>query len=277
MRHGGALVGTESVESYLLNCVDVRRSWLSVDPMCGRGNISEMQLVKYVLCLVCGMLSVLAVFIINEKTLSMGSSETGIARTPATLYDANGILQVQRDQSLVNYELSSPYSQLNVVEGGADMRGEDSAPDAWYVSILNKSNVPEGDRELGIRAIYEDTDGDHEADDLMILAGAPPYQRIVRLNNTVAESEHLRTDFSISVEGGMFVIYNDWDQDGVVDLFTESQDKAIVAQWIIWEHAMYKVTERVDKEKRIFKISKAPGSEELIRWSDTGWEMAVDK
>ena len=219
------------------------------------------------------MLSALTVFILNEKALPMGPSEKGVARTPATLYDAKGILHVQRDQGLVNYELSSPYSQLNVVESGADMKGEDSRSDAWYVSILNKSNVPEGDSALGVRAIYEDTDGDHEADDLMILAGAPPYQRIVRLN-TVAESEHLRTDFSISVEGGMFVIYYDWDQDGVVDLFTESQDRTIVAQWVIWEHAMYKVTERVDKEKRVFRISRAPDGEELIHWSDTGWEIA---
>jgi hypothetical protein len=222
-----------------------------------------------------GFLSATSLFLVKENQLEFNDMDWGLVQTPDTLFDSDGKLRVKRVPNLVNYELSSPYSQLNVLESGGDAKGEDERNDGWFVSILNDSKPPAQDKELGLLAIYEDSNQDGPVDDLMLLVGKPTYQRIVQINSTMEESEHLKKAFTIGRADKKFTMYYDWDLDGAVDLFTESQDKTIIAQWMIWDYKMYRVSNHVDKENRIYEVETSPGTLETVQWSETGWAQVA--
>lgn len=234
-----------------------------------------VQFGKYLLCVLIGFASAAMTFWLNQGARVRFDSE-GVALAPYSLYDTNGILDVRRIPGLNNYELSSPYSQLAVLESGADLKGQDNKPDGWYVSILNSSKSPEGDEELGIRAIYEDTDNDFQADDLMVIVGKPDYQQILQLKLHSDGEELVKNSFTIKCKARGLVTYFDWDYDGSVDLIMESDNNDTRSQWIIREHVMCRVTRRLDTAKRTYEVIDNTGTQEIWEWGSSGW-MSVNK
>jgi len=230
-----------------------------------------MWFAKYVACTVFGFLSALLMLVLSGALVQYRLQDDGIAIPPNSVYDANGNLPGQSGK-LANYEMISPYSQLRVVETGGDTKGEDNLADVWYVSIFNRGKPPVNE-SLGVLAVYEDSDSDGSADELLLSVGHPTYQRHVKVAENPTYAEHLKTAFTISCEGGVFIVYHDWDYDGVVDVLTESQNKVVTAQWLIWERKMYKVSRRIDKEKRIFEIEIDSDEKRLLQWGDEGWVL----